>query len=187
MIKRKENQKFETQKHREHREKKGVWFQVFIQPILFLCSALCLCVSKNLNSLRLCSFASLRLIICYALIIFPIILCAGAYTEPWGKDAQLVHFQKEAPKPSQSKFRSPGQLVAEQVIRFHQTVITDVDGPRSHFRPTSSKYALDAIRKYGFLEGYLLSCDRLLRENPEHWVYRTKNIGNEVVKWDPVK
>ena len=176
MIKRKENQKFETQKHIEHREKKGIWFQVFIQPVLFLCSSLCLC-----------SFAFLRLIICFALTIFPIILCAEAYTEPWGKDAQLVHFQKEAPKPSQSKFRSPGQLVAEQVIRFHQTVITDVDGPRSHFRPTSSKYALDAIRKYGFLEGYLLGCDRLLRENPEHWVYRTKNIGNEVVKWDPVK
>ncbi len=106
------------------------------------------------------------------------------YFEPWGKDADLA-YQTHTPEnhPSLSPL---GQLM-ESVIRFHQTVISPVDGPRSHFRPSSSSYMLQAIRKHGFFQGYLMGCDRLLRENDDAWVYRTALIDGQLWKTDPVK
>ena len=53
------------------------------------------------------------------------------------------------------------------VIDFHQKVISPVDGPRSHFRPSSSQYMRQAMHNYGFFKGYIMGCDRLLRENSE--------------------
>lgn len=73
------------------------------------------------------------------------------------------------------------------MIEFHQDVISPADGPRSHFSPSSSQYTLEAIRRYGFIRGFALGCDRLQRENKEDWVYPT-SIGNDglKIKLDPV-
>lgn len=104
------------------------------------------------------------------------------YYEPWGKDADLKVPPQEAPRPS----LSPLGVVADKIIIFHQKVINPVDGPRSHFRPTSSRYAQQAIRKYGFFKGFLLGCDRLQRENDDDWVYRSIEIDGKLYKYDPV-
>jgi putative component of membrane protein insertase Oxa1/YidC/SpoIIIJ protein YidD len=64
--------------------------------------------------------------------------------------------------------------VAETLIDFHQTIISPADGPRSHFLPSSSQYTLEAMRTYGFYQGFLMGCDRLMRENSDPWVYKTK-------------
>lgn len=105
------------------------------------------------------------------------------YFEPWGNDCDLrVPVQKEeAPK------LSIASKVADAVIRFHQDVISPVDGPRSHFRPTSSRYMQLAMQRYGFLKGFIMGCDRLLRENDEEWVYRTVEIDGRYFKYDPAK
>ena len=104
------------------------------------------------------------------------------YIEPWGKDAKLL----EKPKSSPEKRRlSPMGKIAEKTILFHHNVLTHISGPRSHFRPTSSQYMLMAIRKHGFIKGYLMGCDRLLRENEDAWVYRQKLINDQLYKWDP--
>jgi hypothetical protein len=67
-------------------------------------------------------------------------------------------------------------------------VISPADGPRSHFIPSSSQYTLDAMRKYGFFNGFILGCDRLMRENKEEWVYRTTKDGaGKGIKFDPVR
>jgi hypothetical protein len=42
-----------------------------------------------------------------------------------------------------------------------------------------------AIRKHGFFKGYIMGCDRLLRENSDPWVYRTTLINNKIWKTDP--
>jgi putative component of membrane protein insertase Oxa1/YidC/SpoIIIJ protein YidD len=73
----------------------------------------------------------------------------------------------------------------EQVIRFHQEIISPVDGPRSHFRPSSSQYMLQAVQKHGSLQGFIMGCDRLLRENSDAWVYRTTEYNGALYKWDP--
>lgn len=105
------------------------------------------------------------------------------YVEPWGKDERLIPRKSRIP-PLPEKMGVMTRL-SESVILFHQNIISPVDGPRSHYRPTSSRYMLLAMRRYGFLKGYIMGCDRLLRENKEEWVYRKVVIDGEEFKWDP--
>jgi putative component of membrane protein insertase Oxa1/YidC/SpoIIIJ protein YidD len=103
------------------------------------------------------------------------------YQEPWGKDSKLVH-QEETKGTDHT---SIGTKIAGLVIDFHQKVISPVDGPRSHFRPSSSQYMRQAMKNYGFFKGYIMGCDRLLRENSEEWVYRTVEENGAIFKYDP--
>src|SRR5581483_4825076 len=117
----------------------------------------------------------------FFLITIPFSLHAmPGYFEPWGKDTDLLTTQENAPplKPNIAV------RIAEQVILFHQNVISKVDGPRSHFRPTSSRYMLLAMRKHGFFKGFIMGCDRLLRENDSDWIYRTITIDGKTYKFD---
>lgn len=102
---------------------------------------------------------------------------------PWGKDADLV---ERTPKIE----RKNGSIITQwgiAAIRFHQEVISPADGPRSHFIPSSSQYTLEAMQKHGFFTGYIMGCDRLMRENNDPWVYRqTRNSAGYLMKWDPV-
>ncbi len=104
------------------------------------------------------------------------------YYEPWGKDADL-HYGPPSPRTETSLSLMAHAM--EKVIWFHQNIISPVDGPRSHYKPSSSAYMLQAIRKHGFLKGYMMGCDRLLRENGDPWVYRTTLIDNKIWKTDP--
>ncbi|MBN2479999.1 MAG: membrane protein insertion efficiency factor YidD [Parachlamydiales bacterium] len=102
------------------------------------------------------------------------------YVEPWGKDSSV----KYTPKKKKIK-KSILTKAAEKVILFHQKVLSPVDGPRSHFRPTSSRYMQLAMHRYGFFKGYIMGCDRLLRENKDPWIYRKIIIDGEEYKYDP--
>lgn len=104
----------------------------------------------------------------------------SGFYEPWGKDAGL---RKREPV----KIESDGIAVkiANAVIQFHQEVISPVDGPRSHYRPSSSQYMKQAMHRYGFVKGYVMGCDRLLRENDEEWVYRKVEYNGRILKYDP--
>ena len=113
------------------------------------------------------------------LLLLPLSLWAR-YEEPWGKDAPLLHLQQQ-----QEESNSFLVKAAQKVILFHQNVISPVDGPRSHFRPTSCRYMYHAMRRYGFWKGFIMGCNRLMRENDDPWVYRTKKIGDVIYKWDP--
>ena len=119
----------------------------------------------------------------FFLLKTPLIFAEVGYQEPWGFDSELVsQGQVDSPLPTKKSLLTK---VAEQVILFHQNVLSPVDGPRSHFRPSSSNYMLLAMRRYGFLKGYFMGCDRLIRENKDPWVYRT-TIDDEglLFKWD---
>lgn len=104
--------------------------------------------------------------------------------DPWGKDAELVYSNPPACDSSPPSFIAQLGIIA---IRFHQDVISPADGPRSHFIPSSSQYTLDAMHRYGFITGFTMGCDRLMRENDEQWVYRkTVDGAGQSMKWDPV-
>lgn len=123
-------------------------------------------------------------------LTFCLALCLGTAVfaeEPWGKDASLVR-PVQRPKKSSSAYTG-GALsrAAQGFIRFHQIVLSPADGPRSHFYPCSSQYALTAIRKYGLIYGVPMACDRLMRENKDPWVYRWKYFpDDDWIKYDPV-
>jgi putative membrane protein insertion efficiency factor len=62
------------------------------------------------------------------------------------------------------------------VIRFYQNCIRIWFSPVCRFHPTCSEYALEALRKRGFLKGSAIAVWRILRCNPF-------SSGG----WDPVK
>ena len=118
------------------------------------------------------------------LFCLPVLLLGvQGYHEPWGKDAELIQHEDWLKTPPKRK--DLASRIAEQVILFHQNILSPVDGPRSHFRPTSARYMLLAIRRHGFFKGYMMGCDRLLRENKDDWVYRNVYIDGTKYKWDP--
>ena len=121
----------------------------------------------------------------FNLLITLLLLCSSQLQaeDPWGPDADLL--EPRLANSEQKKASSLGKI-AQKLIRFHQVVISPADGPRSHFYPSSSQYTLDAIRRYGFLNGVPMGCDRLMRENNEEWVYRLVWHQNEWYKYDPI-
>ena len=121
---------------------------------------------------------------CFLALFFS--LSADPFEMPWGTDCELVGFDPEAAPCCEEKRR--GNFLAEILIAFHQDIISPADGPRSHFRPSSSQYALESIRTYGLFEGFLMGCDRLMRENDELWVYRIGYLPDgSPIKLDPVR
>lgn len=128
-----------------------------------------------------------RLFLPFAFCLLPLFSSTGFAEGPWGRDAELAHWN--TPKRCERRCKTPvlGN-VAEVMIRFHQQVISPADGPRSYHKPSSSQYTLDAMRKYGFFRGFLMGCDRLMRENDDPWVYEVvTDEEGDTFKWDPVK
>ncbi|PCI75190.1 hypothetical protein COB21_05965 [Candidatus Aerophobetes bacterium] len=108
------------------------------------------------------------------------------YVEPWGRDTALV--KRESSNTSLPPKKSNLWIkMATGIIHFHQKVISPVDGPRSHYRPSSSHYMLQAMQKHGFAQGFIMGCDRLLRENSDPWLYKKTRDEGMLLKWDPVK
>ncbi len=112
-------------------------------------------------------------------LLFPLFLFAE---DPWGKDSSLA-----SPQILQEIFLKAdmASALAKKVISFHQNFLSPTTGPRSSFRPTSSRYMELAIKRYGFLKGFIMGCDRLLRENDDPWFYRTIEIDGISYKYDP--
>ncbi|HEY4716265.1 MAG TPA: membrane protein insertion efficiency factor YidD [bacterium] len=51
-------------------------------------------------------------------------------------------------------------------IKFYRIFLSPLFPAQCRFYPSCSHYAEDAIRKYGFLKGAILSVGRILRCNP---------------------
>lgn len=51
-------------------------------------------------------------------------------------------------------------------IKFYRKFISPLFPPRCKYYPTCSRYAIEAIEKFGAFRGFLLACWRLLRCNP---------------------
>ncbi len=83
---------------------------------------------------------------------------------------------------------TPGEdCGAIALIEFHQKVLSEADGPRSHFYPSSSEYARQAIKEHGIFMGIILGCDRLMRENGDTGIYPLVELKSGVVlKKDPI-
>ena len=52
------------------------------------------------------------------------------------------------------------------IIRFYQKFISPLFPPCCRYTPTCSQYALEALKKYGLMKGFLLAIKRILRCNP---------------------
>jgi putative membrane protein insertion efficiency factor len=54
------------------------------------------------------------------------------------------------------------------VIMFHRRFLSRFTPPTCRFTPTCSRYALDAVRRYGVIRGGWLGIWRVMRCNPFH-------------------
>lgn len=118
--------------------------------------------------------------------ILLILLCSCSILsteEPWGPDAELAANYYPNWDPAPHKWGL--SFLVESLILFNQHVISPAYGPRSHFRPTSSRYTLYCIRRYGITQGIIMGFDRLLRENDEPWIYRKYIVSDTIYKWEP--
>jgi len=57
-------------------------------------------------------------------------------------------------------------LLAKLLIRAYQLVLSPLIGHVCRFEPSCSRYALEALERYGLLKGGLLAGRRLLRCHP---------------------
>lgn len=99
--------------------------------------------------------------------------------DPWALE---LHTPK-----TQKTFTPLSKVELELIIAFHRQILSDADGPRSHYYPVSSHYMQDAIRTHGAFQGVLIGMERLLRENQDPWIYPRVEIGGFNLKYDPVK
>ena len=124
---------------------------------------------------------SFSLCLCWITLFSPTLSARPLFQEPWGRDSDLKVPPKSTPAPQ----KSIAVRIADAIIRFHQEVISPVDGPRSSFRPSSSRYMQLAMQRYGFVQGFIMGCDRLLRENDEKWIYPVIQVDGQQFKFDP--
>lgn len=121
------------------------------------------------------------------LLLFSVPLIA----DPWGKDADLCNYCPPVDccdaECKLLRRQTPLAGIGETLIQFHQDVISPIDGPRSHFIPSSSQYTKEAMLTYGFFWGVAYGCDRLMRENDEEWIYEKVQGEYGWLKYDPVR
>jgi putative membrane protein insertion efficiency factor len=62
--------------------------------------------------------------------------------------------------------RNPAKALFIGLIRFYQVVLSPGIPSRCKYHPSCSQYALEAVREYGAVRGFILAVWRVLRCNP---------------------
>lgn len=81
----------------------------------------------------------------------------------------------------------PVDQLGTGMIRFYQRVLSSQDGANCPMRPTCSEFTLQAIQRYGLVQGILMGADRLLRDNPWSHDYPIGGTGERIFLVDPVE
>ena len=72
-------------------------------------------------------------------------------------------------------------------IRFFQDIISPVDGPRCNSHPTCSAYARQSLARHGPLVGWIMTCDRLMRDGrDDNRLLPRIRVGGHEYADDPV-
>ena len=89
---------------------------------------------------------------------------------------------QKAPGAANAKPVGPGAFF----FNFYDTYISPIDGDRCGMYPTCSRYSAESIRKHGFLKGWIMTCDRLIRCGRDNRRSRPVVIKQKVRRFDPV-
>lgn len=81
--------------------------------------------------------------------------------EPWSVSTTAPVVDTGTAHTGYGSHGGPGFI--DFAFQIYSRYITRVDGARCEHRPTCSRYAVDAIKKHGYVLGSLLTIDRLLR------------------------
>jgi putative membrane protein insertion efficiency factor len=73
-------------------------------------------------------------------------------------------------------------------IRMYQRYISRMDGHQCPMTPSCSQYSVEAFRKHGYLLGWIMTSDRLLRcGRDETRLSPTRRKNGEPFSYDPLK
>jgi putative membrane protein insertion efficiency factor len=73
-------------------------------------------------------------------------------------------------------------------IRMYQTYVSSMGGHRCPMKPSCSQYSIEAFKKHGYLLGWIMTSDRLLRcGRDETRLSRTLRKNNEIFSYDPLE
>lgn len=106
----------------------------------------------------------------HLVIVFSMPLFSSEFG-PWHSDVAVgddaLHICRIAsPRQSNRPLYNAFQAGAWFFLRFFQVVISPQDGPNCRYHPTCSRYASEAVQRYGALLGSIMAGDRLIRCNP---------------------
>ncbi len=109
----------------------------------------------------------------------------------WAAPMDKLKGPWESPKPAAPKTEVSASTPAwlfHGAIRFFQIYISPADGARCSMYPTCSEYGRQAVAKHGAFLGFIMSADRLMRDNAGAWDYYPTIIkyGHERL-YDPVE
>ena len=93
--------------------------------------------------------------------------------------------QNKRAKAKDSTIEQAAPLVLP--IHFYRTHLSKVDGNRCQMEPSCSTFCIDALKKHGFLLGWIMCSDRLVRcGRDEKKASPTVRVNNEKRIFDPV-
>ncbi len=73
---------------------------------------------------------------------------------------------RPAPRRARTRAKAPLRALAQAPIVLYQRVLSPAFPRRCKYEPTCSRYAVQAIGRYGVARGLVLAAWRLLRCNP---------------------
>ena len=93
--------------------------------------------------------------------------------------------EKISAKEKNSRAEQGATLVLP--IQFYRTYISRMDGDRCQMEPSCSTFCVEALKKHGFLLGWIMCSDRLVRcGRDEEKISSSIRINNEKRIYDPV-
>ena len=117
-------------------------------------------------------------------------------TQLW-QPAEAVGFLLATPSDARSAdgdFEKParwdgalGNGVTRVLFGTYRVVLSSQDLPVCAFNPSCSRFSQKAIGQCGFIEGALLSLDRLLRDHPLAAGFYPADEGGKLLKDDPAR
>jgi len=73
-------------------------------------------------------------------------------------------------------------------LKFFSKTVSRADGRRCMMYPSCSHYSGQAFKKHGFIKGWVMTCDRLLRcGHDEIHISEQIIVGNQTYIFDPVQ
>ncbi len=108
------------------------------------------------------SYISLLILVFFPVFASPSMAGKDSDATPPGENPIRAVCSIEKPVPVYNGPQAGGYFL----IRFFQLFISPQDGPNCRHTPVCSAYGRDAVKKYGFFFGSVMTGDRLLRCNP---------------------
>jgi putative component of membrane protein insertase Oxa1/YidC/SpoIIIJ protein YidD len=102
----------------------------------------------------------------FSIIFLSILLTISQPGAAQGRIKQEINRKEKQDNPEVISSGLRGDRLSESMVRFYQMNVSPKQGKKCPAYPSCSSFTLDAIKRYGFFQGFLMGLDRIyFREN----------------------